>query len=260
MALHKPAIPAALLQEAASLDKELRERWGMWNRQARVIGSLFKRIRDKGLHRFIAKSGSRKGFQRFEEYASYVTGGMANSTVWVMMRIHGLTEGDNAIAPGDVDQMPQQNAYELSKLDPEQRTKDVIRKAKQTPIKQFQAEVLHLRNANLQPEDQKPILVEFHDRWPPEVLSMFEEAVSDFSLLPVARDGDRHMSIRHKAIAAILVSARIHACDEIRVANEQLSAETPEIPETQEIVEPPVAWRFDIDDLDAYITRTKRVL
>jgi hypothetical protein len=159
---------------------------------------------------------------------------MANSTVWVMMRIHELTEGTNAILPHEVDEMPQQNAYELTKLKPAQRTPEIVRKAKQTPIKKFQVQIQEIKNASLPPEKRKPVLVEVYEKWPPEVAEMFEETVSDFSLLPVVRDGDRDMAIRHKAIAAILISARTHACDDIQAAKAELKAEATEIRDMHE--------------------------
>ena len=226
--------PTALGKEAAAVDKELRQQWGAMRRLARVVGRLFRTIMDKQLHTYIPKPGSRRGYQRFEEYAADVTGGMANSTVWVMMRIHGLTEGTNALPASDVDAMPQQNAYELSKLKPEQRTAEIVRKAKETPIKKFQVAIQEIKNAALPPDKRKPVLVEVYEKWPPELAEMFEETVSDFSLLPVVRDGDRHMAIRHKAIAAILISARTHACDEIQAAKAELNAEATEIRDMRE--------------------------
>jgi hypothetical protein len=243
------AAPTALVKEAVALDKELREQWGAMRKQARVVGGLFQTIMDKQLHRYAPKPGSKKGFQRFEEYVSDVTGGIATSTVWFMMRIHGLTMGTNALPPNDVDEMPQQNAYELSKLKPEQRTVEIVRKAKQTPIKKFQLEIQEIKNATLPPEKRKPVLIDVYEKWPPQVVEMFEETVSDFSLLPVVRDGDRNMTIRHKAIAAILISARTHACDEIEATKAELNAGATEIRKVQETnaVDRAVAAKADRD-------------
>ena len=227
----KPTLAATsvLVKEAAALDRELREQWGAMRKQARVVGGLFQAIMDKQLHRYIPKLGSRKHFRRFEDYISDVTGGIAASTVWVMMRVHGLTIGAYALPSIDVDEMPQQNAYELSKLKPEQRTPEIIRKAKETPINKFQVEIQEIKNDTLPPEKRKPVLVRICEKWPPQLAEMFEETVSDFSLLPVVRDGDRDMTVRHKAIAAIVISARTHACDEIQAAKAGLSSEMKEI-------------------------------
>src|SRR5690349_15806770 len=123
-----------LVQEAAALDTQLREQWGKMKKLARAVGGLFAQIQERKLHRLIKKPGSRKGFSSFEEYASEITGGLAHSTVWVFMRIHRLTQGPNAVPAKDVDEMPQQNAYALSKLQPEERTPEVVEKAKKTPI------------------------------------------------------------------------------------------------------------------------------
>jgi hypothetical protein len=57
--------PIALTAEAAAIDRQLREQWGQWKRQARVIGGLFKAIMDKQLHRYIRKPGSKKGLPTF---------------------------------------------------------------------------------------------------------------------------------------------------------------------------------------------------
>jgi hypothetical protein len=243
MAKHKHLAPPTLVQEAAAHDKELREQWGKMRKQARVVGGLFRKIMDEELHKYIRKPGSNKGYQRFEEYVASVTGGIANSTVWVMMRIHDLTRGPNPVPEHEVDQMPQQNAYQLTKLEPEERTVEIVQKAKRTPIKKFQAEIQELKNATLPPEKRKPVLIEVYEKWPPQIVEMFEETVSDFCLLPAVRDGDREITIRHKAIAAILVSARTHAVDEIRAAKAELEAEATEIPDALEapLIKGPVA-------------------
>lgn len=227
-------VPNALATEAAAVDRQLREQWVHWKRQARVIGSLFKTILDKQLHRYVRKPGSRKGYQRFDEYVADVTGGMANSTIWVFMRIHQLTEGSNPLPPEEVDAMPQQNAYELTKLKPEQRTAALIRKAIETPTRKFKAEVENIKNADLPAEKRKPVFVDIHEHWPIELVEMFEETVTDFSLLPVVRDGDREMAIRHKAIMTILICARIHASDEVQHAKAEMEAHALEVPNVTE--------------------------
>jgi len=234
MAKQELLAPPTLVQEAAVLDREVREQWGTMRKLARVVGGLFREIKDKELHKYIRKPGSNRGYQRFEEYVADVTGDIANSTVWVMMRIHGLTEGPNPVPEHDVDEMPQQNAYELTKLEPEDRTTEIVQRAKRTPIKKFQAEIQEIKNAKLPADKRKPVLIEVYEKWPPQIVEMFEETVSDFSLLPVVRDGDRGITIRHNAIAAILVSARTHAGDEIRAAKAEFNTEANELPNTQE--------------------------
>jgi hypothetical protein len=235
--------PIDLVKEATALDQQLREQWKRMKQLARVVGGLFKEIRDRGLHKYVRKPGSKKGYQRFEKYVSDVTGGVANSTVWVMMRIHDLTEGPNPVPGHEVDEMPQQNAYELTKLEPRKRTAEIVQRAKRTPIKKFQAEIQEIKNATLPPEKRKPVLIEVYEKWPLQIVEMFEETVSDFSLLPVVRDGDRDIAIRHKAIAAILISARTHAADEIGAAKAELEAEATEIPDAREapLIKGPVA-------------------
>jgi len=227
--------PIDLVKEATALDQQVREQWKGMKRLARVVGGLFKEIRDRELHKYVPKSGSKKGYQRFEEYVSDVTGGIANSTVWVIMRIHGLTEGPNPVPGHEVDEMPQQNAYELTKLEPGERTVEIVQRAKRTPIKKFQAEIQEMKSAALPLEQRKPALIEVYEKWPLEVVEMFEETVADFSLLPVVRDGDRNLSIRHKAIATILVSARTYAGDEIQAARVELYAEVTQSAEAQEV-------------------------
>jgi hypothetical protein len=209
---------AKLVERATSLDAELREQWAQMKKLARVVGGLFKEIRDNQLHKLIRKPDSRKGYLSFEEYASALTGGVANSTVWFFMSIHSLTEGPSPVPAEDVDEMPQSNAYQLSKLKPELRTREIVEKAKITPIKKFQADIQEIRNKSLPPEQRKPVLVDFHEKWPPEIVEMFEDTITDFCLLDVVRDGDYAMAIRHKAIATVLVSARTHVQDELEEA------------------------------------------
>ena len=61
-----------LAEKAVSVDTELREQWAKMKNLARVVGGLFKEIRENQLHKLIRKPDSRKGYLSFEEHASAV--------------------------------------------------------------------------------------------------------------------------------------------------------------------------------------------
>jgi hypothetical protein len=109
--------------------------------------------------------GSKKGYARIEDYIdSVVTGGIAARQVFKLMAIANLLKGPNALSEADVQVIPQENAYFLTKLNPERRTREVIKRAKATPTKKFQAEIQEEINQDLPPQEGKPIKVDFFRR------------------------------------------------------------------------------------------------
>src|SRR3989442_433962 len=69
------------------------------------------------------------GFQRFDNYVESVLGSMSRRTIYNLLAIGELTEGANPIAPETVEKMGHVKALELARLDPEQRTPDIVRSA-----------------------------------------------------------------------------------------------------------------------------------
>jgi hypothetical protein len=92
---------AAMAEEAKDLDKKLRQKIGAVKELTLEVGGILKQMREKELHKYIRKPGSRKGYVHFDDYASEVTG-MSGSSVWMAMKIFRLTEGVNPVTPLDV--------------------------------------------------------------------------------------------------------------------------------------------------------------
>jgi hypothetical protein len=230
---------AARLREAAVMDKQLRAQWSEMKKAERTLrkatipfGKLCDEMRAKQAHKYIAKPGSRKSYVSFEEYIHSVTDGeISKSTLYISIACYKLTEGPNAIPPEVVAEMPTANAYELSRLNPVQRTADIVEAAKKTPKRDFPSRVQAKLNEHLRPEEQKTIRVDFFRKLHPTVANKLEETIERFTHLPVTRDGDRALTLQEKAIYGICLAAEQFAAEDLREAEEVLRIEALEIAE-----------------------------
>jgi hypothetical protein len=178
------------------------------------FGKVCTEMRDLELHKYVKKVGSRKGYSAFPDWIQSVTNGkLSKGSLYMAMGLHKLTEGPNAIPAEEVVQMPKENAYRLSTLQPEQRTPDLVDAAKKTPKEKFPKRVQEKLNEGKLPADQVPVKSIFHRELDFNICNMLEDAIEEFTLLEVVRDGDRALTLQEKAIAAIVTSARTHCAD-----------------------------------------------
>jgi hypothetical protein len=221
---------SARIEEARQLDKELRLKMGTLKKLTLEVGGILKRMREEELHKYIRKPGSRKGYVDFADYASDATG-MSGSSVWMLMKIFGMTQGTKPVSPLDIEKMPIVNAYELSRVPTERRTFELIEEAKKNSTNKFKVKIQEIENEFRSPEEQKPVRVDFYRKLHPQTAEMLENTIHDFCLLPAVRDGDLRKTLSEKAIESVCSSALSFAGDEIAAERDRLQREAIEITE-----------------------------
>jgi hypothetical protein len=220
-------IPAdELVSRADNLDREARRLWTKMDDHitaAEIIsipfGKVCQEMKDSGLHKLVRKGHSRKGYPAFPEWVESVTGGkLSSSSLYMAMGLHRLTEGPNAIPPEEIVQMPKENAYRLStQLTPEQRTPDMIEKAKKTPKEEFPKRIQEKLNEGRPADQQVTVRVEFFRQWAPDVVNKLEATIERFTHLPIVRDWSHKdaegrvmidaLTLQEKAVLAICFAA-----------------------------------------------------
>jgi hypothetical protein len=226
-------IALALAQEAQKLDKQLREKICATKKLTLEIGRLLRQIREKELHKYLRQPGSRKGYVQFSDYAAEVTG-LSGSSIWMAMKVFGLTEGLNPVPSRDIEEMPIVNAYELTKIPADKRTPALVEEAKCYPVQKFRIKIQEVQNEVLPPEERRPVLIDFYRKLHPETAQMLEDTIEDFCLLQVVRDCSRDKTLQEKAIETLCTAALGFAGPEIRAERERLARESFEIREAIE--------------------------
>jgi hypothetical protein len=236
--------PDELIVEAENLDREARRLWtemDMHITAAEIIsvpfGKIMTRMRNQGLHKFVRKGSSKKGYPTFPEWINSVTGGkMSKSSIYMAMGIGELNEGPNAIPAEEIAQMPKENAYRLAtSLTPEQRTPEMIEHAKKTPREEFPKRIQEKINEGLPADKQVTMRVDFFRQWHPDVIKRFEQTIERFILLPIVRDNDRALTLQEKAVLAICFAAESDCHELLKRAEAEAKSDAEIIlPEAQE--------------------------
>lgn len=228
--------PSSLIKKAKQLDTKLRECWSTIKRTRRAFGAIVLEMEREELHKYVAKSGSRKGYPSLWEYVEAVTDGeVSRAQMFISVKVASLAEGPNALPVETVDALPAGNAYQLAKLPAEKRTPELIKKARTQSRNKFIVTVQSIRNESLPVEKQKaPPLVEFYRKLSPIVAETLEETIARFRKHPVIKDGTLDLSIEDKAIFAMCSAAIAHCQDELNNAEEAERRGLQTIPETDE--------------------------
>jgi hypothetical protein len=266
--------PDDLMNRAENLDREARRLWtelDMHVTAAEIItipfGKVCAEMKELALHKYVRKGNSRKGYPAFPEWVESVTGGkLSSSSLYMAMGLSRLTEGANPISPEEIAQMPKENAYRLStQLTPEQRTPDMIEKAKKTPKEEFPKRIQEKLNEGKPLSQQVTIRVEFFKQWAPDVVNKLNATIERFTNLPIVRDGTHKdndgrirldaLTLEEKAVLAICFAAE---CDcDLLLKQAEAEAEQHEeiiLPEAQDaIAETDEAVEADGDQEGEYV-------
>lgn len=204
-------VPAALMRRAEKLDHELRELAPQWIQADKTrallgvkIGKLLRVIEDEGLHKYIRKPGSRKGYVSLEEYAKNIFG--VKHTQYFTQKKQGEL-ANSGISDETVADIGPRNALILSKVPAERRTPELIRKAVEQPERVFAGTAQAAINEGQPKEKQVVMRVDFFRKWHPEVLKKFEDTVEKYTRLKAVRSIDPDdvggLTLQEKAILTL---------------------------------------------------------
>jgi hypothetical protein len=193
-----------LKAKAMELDAKIRAKWEIGKQAFLDASIMLKTMWKDQLHRFIPKKGSKKGYESFEEYVDNVTGGMARGKVYQLLAIAGLLEGPNPLPEHVVRDMPQGNAYELTRLEPQERTPDIVEAAVSDPPAELKQKVQAKINMTLPEEERRDARVLFARNWSPIVIDKWQELEDRGVWMEGVRDGDKRLTLQEKFAYALL--------------------------------------------------------
>jgi len=208
------------LQDAAArLDVKIRQEWQESERSMVRLAGLLSRMREQALWTYLidlrptCKACGRqklpcrnpctcvepefapgtKPYARFSDYVTAVTG-LAHTTLYDRLAIYGLTQGSDALDPKDVEEMGAKNAAEIAKLDPKDRTEDVIEAAKKESTRKVKKLVQEKLNEKLDPEERKDPTFMFARNLDEPTIELIEEIEKNGIWIEAVRNGDKSVS------------------------------------------------------------------
>lgn len=184
-------VPAAMLRRAEKMDHALRElapQWIQADKQRALlgvkIGKMLTAIEAEGLHKYIRKPGSRKGYVSLEEYAKAIFG--VKHTQFFTQKTQGEL-ANSGIPDETVAEIGPRNALILAKVPVERRTPELIERAVREPERKFAGTAQEAINKGLPLHKQQVMRVEVYRKWHPVVVQKFEELEERYALLKAVR-------------------------------------------------------------------------
>lgn len=183
------------------------------------ITELLGRMRRQRLFKYL-------GFCSFAQYIKNSHPKLANSrsALYDLLAIDELTKGDHPIPAEVVNRIGSKKAVELSRLEPHQRTSDVIEVALKQPLAKLRNVVTAKRNENLPPHERKPMTQMFALLLPDDTYEELNELLDELEYAEGVRDGDMTRTLRQKAMDAIVKGARQFYQQELAEAIEYRAA------------------------------------
>ena len=219
-ALCTPKGLQVLAEEAIQLDGSIRVKAKALRADCAELGGLLARMRD--LWRYLPG----KRFRSFEEYATAALGeSMSRSRVYELITANMLTQGPDGLPPATVARMGIKKASELSRVEPSQRTPELVRTAVEQSLPVFKRAVQAKLNETLPADEQKPMLKLLAINLPEEHVQEFEELIELLGRTDGARDGDTTQAIRAKAFKLMLIGAAEYWAQEIAAVMRDMKAE-----------------------------------
>jgi hypothetical protein len=191
-------------EAANSLDVQIRKEWQKSEGSLIRLSAMFNRMRDEVLWAELIDMDTKDPYRRFSDYVYAVTGKKVGHTrLYDMLAIYGLTQGPDALDPKDVDEMGSKNAAEVARLDPKDRTPDVVEAAKKESTRKLKKIVQEKLNEKLDPEDRKEATFMFARSLDEATIDLIELIEKDGEWIEAVRDADRSLGRLQKLWAYV---------------------------------------------------------
>jgi hypothetical protein len=202
--------------EAQQLDREIRSQWKSAEQSITKVAKLLNKMRESQFWQHL----SGRHYRSFHEYVESVTGAeLSRSRMFELLAAHGLTEGENPVPAKDVDKLGIKKAAQLARLEPNQRTAEIVRKAVNSSLREVTRAVEEKINETLLPEEQCEPTILFARNYPATVVARFEDLEERAIWMEGIRDGDTALSLRAKFMVALVANFEANFAEELKEAD-----------------------------------------
>jgi hypothetical protein len=227
-----------LAKQAKQVDQKIRAAVKTLRGSCTELGALLARMKDRHLWRFLP--GNK--YRSFEDYATAALGqSMSRSRVYELVAAHMLTEGTNAIPAATVARMGIKKAAELARLEPAQRTPQLVRTAVEQSLPVVKRVVQARINMYVPPDQQREMTQLFSINLPDSIIEEVEEYLEIAIWMEGIRDGDTTVSMRQKAFGTLVIGAREYFAPELADALQYMKVRQAKENGTQQAAEEDLA-------------------
>jgi hypothetical protein len=180
---------------ANRLDVEIRREWQKSQTSLLKVSGMLATMRNEKLWIELINPETKDAYKRFSDYVCEVTGNkIAHTKLYELLAIYGLTQGEDALDPKDVDEMGAKNAAEIARLDPKDRTPEVVESAKKESTRKLKKLVQEKLNEKLDPEDRKEPTFMLGRNLDEPTIELIEQIEQDGIWIEAVRNGDNSVS------------------------------------------------------------------
>lgn len=209
--------------EARRLDQEIRSAINTAQRSLIEVGALLARMKERSLWEHLPG-----GYRRWDDYVRDVIGPMSRSTVYEMLAAHALTLGTNPVPAATVNRIGVKKAAELARLEPHERTPELIEAAVTEPLPSVKKRVQDRINENLPLDQRKEVKIKFVRSFTLPVIREYENFMKIAVNMEGIRDGDFTLTREEKVLLALISHFRANFTVELEEAAQYLETKAAE--------------------------------
>jgi hypothetical protein len=190
------------------------------------IASLLTKMKESELWQRVKDPTHAQGFSDFQSYKQAVIASFGQSRFYEILSTHELTQGKSPVSDSDIEKMGLKKAAEVAKLNPEQRTKEIVELATKAPLAKVKQRVREVLNKHLPQDLKKEYTVSFVRSMTPSIVARYEALEANGVWLEGICDHDPTMTAKQKLLLAVIVNFEAtHGEQLLQAEQKRLAAE-----------------------------------
>jgi hypothetical protein len=211
--------------QARQLDHEIRAVVLDARKSFVKLGQLIAKMRERQLWTHLLDREGKQKYRSLEDYVMSAVGPMARGKYFQIIAAHSLTEGENAIPATTVERMGPVKAAEVARLEPKDRTPDIIEAATKEPVGVVRNKVQAKLNESLPLEETREPTRLVSINLAESVANAFEDLIELMTFMAGIRDSDNSQTMRTKAVGAMIIATQNYFSEELAVAEKYKAAQ-----------------------------------
>ena len=208
-----------LVSKARHLDGKIRLAVASSKQSFVNLAGLLAEMKVGKLWAVLADKDRPNGFRDFDDYGRAILGTFGKSRFYELLAINELVRGEHALSQVDVEVMGLKRGYELSRLEPEQRTPELVEVAMSQPLAIVRQRVQEVLNADLPKDRQKEPTATFVKVLTPEIIGRYEALEERAVWMKGICDHDPVLTAKQKLFLAMIISFETTHLEELEEAD-----------------------------------------
>jgi hypothetical protein len=185
------------------------------------LAARLAKMNETGLWRGVTDENHKEGYIDFDAYRQAVLGNMGKTKFYELIAVHQLSQGDHPLQQSTIKNMGVKRAYEVSRLQPNQRNAEILTLAQTAPLAKVKQEVQAILNEYLPKDKQKEPSQSFVRMLTPEIIARYEELEARAVWMEGICDHDPTLTSKQKFFLAMVTYFEVNHVEELKEADER---------------------------------------